>query len=405
MNDDRSHAAPSGNSLIEIFWVFLKLGCTSFGGPTAHIGYFNREFVKNRRWIDEAGFVDLLTLCQFLPGPTSSQIGFSLGVLRGGGVVGGLIAWLAFTLPSALLMVAAAYGATIYSGVTADRVIHGLKLVAVAVVANAVWTMAKGLRKERARIAIAFTAIPILFLFGTSLGQIITIGCGALLGVRFCKDMMLSASGALQFPISRRRGMAALGLFLFLFFSPLLLGSLIDGEVIAIFESFFHAGALVFGGGHVVLPLLQNELVPNGWITDEVFLAGYGFAQAIPGPLFTIAAYLGAVMTSDLHGMAGAIFALMAIFLPGLLLVYGMLPFWDALRERNEAQAAMRGVTASVVGLLAVAFYNNVLMVTVSTWIDVVVALAGFALLTFWKTPSWVVVVGVACAGAVLAGT
>lgn len=390
-------------TLGEIFFVFLKLGCTSFGGPTAHLGYFNRELVRKRQWIDEAGYIDLMTLCQFLPGPTSSQIGFSLGVLRAGGWWGGLVAWVAFTLPSTVLLVVAAYGVTFVTGDIANRILHGLMLVAVAVVASAIFSMVQGFQKEPKRIAMALVALPIIAVLGVSLGQIVAIGCGALAGLRFCSGMNLSAAGLLRFPVAKRQGAVALVLFLAFFFCPPFLAAYDGTQAVALFDVFYHAGSLVFGGGHVVLPLLQNQIVPNGWMTNETFLTGYGLAQAIPGPLFSLAAYLGAVMGPEPHGLAGAFLALVAIFLPGLLLVYGTLPYWDVLRERDAAASAMRGVTASVVGILAMAFYNNVLLPTVHNGGEAVLALAGFVALSFAKIPSWAVVLGLVAA-AVLAG-
>jgi len=392
----------------EIFLTFLKLGCTSFGGPMAHIGYFNQEFVRRRKWIDETGYIDLLTLCQFLPGPTSSQVGFSLGVLRGNGLLGGFLAWLGFTLPSALIMLLAAFGYAIFTGDLSDRLLHGLKLVAVAVVANAVWVMVRGLRSSKMsypRMAIAFSVLLIILIFGTSLGQIVALSLGALAGARFCSDSVLSVAGALPFPISKRQGTAALLLFAVAFVGPSLLAIFFNEQALATFASFFHAGSLVFGGGHVVLPMLQTELVLQGWMPNETFLAGYGLAQAIPGPLFSIAAYLGAAMTPEPHELAGATIATVGLFLPGLLLVYGLLPFWDGLRESQGLQAAMRGVTASVVGILAIAFVNSVLLVTVHTWLDGGLAFAGFAALTFWRTPSWAVVLSLTLCSVFLAST
>lgn len=386
--------------LWEVFSAFLKLGITCFGGPIAHTGYFREEFVAKRKWIDGAGYIDLLTLCQFLPGPTSSQLGFALGTLRGGGLFGGLAAWFAFTMPSALLMLAFALGAGVFHGAAADGILHGLKLVAVAVVAHAVWSMGRMLIAERVRIALAFAAIPMMLLLGTGLGQITAIGVGALVGARYCRGLSLSVSGPLDFPISRRAGGIALASFAALFLLPPLFA---DNQAVAMFEAFFHAGALVFGGGHVVLPLLQTELVPRGWISNESFLAGYGLAQAVPGPLFTLAAYLGAVMQPEPHGAAGAALALVAIFLPGLLLVYGMLPFWNNLRERPAAQAAMQGASAAVVGILAYALYNPVFITAVKSPLDFVLALTGFLMLTFLKTPSWIVVIFLAAVSGALA--
>ena len=377
----------------EVFRVFLKLGVTSFGGPVAHIGYFRNELVLRRRWIDEAGYADLVALCQFLPGPASSQVGFSLGVLRGGGLLGGLAAWAAFTLPSALILVAFAVGAAAFTGPVAAGVLHGLKLVAVAVVAQAVWGMSRSLTPDRVRAAIALAAVAIVLTGGGSAGQVAAIALGALAGLVLCRDAGAPAPGRLSFPVSRRGGVAALALFAALLVLPPLLG-------LAVFDAFYRSGALVFGGGHVVLPLLQAAVVTPGWVPREAFLAGYGVAQAVPGPLFTFAAYLGAVSGPQPNGVPGAAVALAAIFLPGLLLVYGMLPFWDMLRSRRSAQAAMRGANAAVVGILTLALYDPVWTSAVVTPRDFALALAGFLALAVWHAPPWAVVGALAAAGA-----
>jgi len=383
--------------------VFLKLGVTSFGGPIAHLGYYRDELVVRRRWIDEAGYADLVALCQFLPGPASSQVGFSLGVLRGNGILGGLAAWFAFTMPSALILFAFALGAAGFTGRVAEGFLHGLKLVAVAVVAQAIWGMAQTLTPDRMRAGIALAAIAIVVGVGGSLGQIAAIVLGAFAGLRFCAGEGAPLSGHLLFPVSRRRGAAALLLFGFLLvFSPIL-ATAIGHQGLFLFDAFYRSGALVFGGGHVVLPLLEAEAVAPGWVTNENFLAGYGLAQAVPGPLFTFAAYLGAVMGPAPNGFAGAAIALFAIFLPGLLLVYGMLPFWDELRKHPSAQAVMRGANASVVGILGAALYSPVWTSAVLTPRDFASAIAGFLLLTVWKLPSWIVVLLLAAAGMVLA--
>lgn len=393
---------PGRGSVAEVFRVFLRLGVTSFGGPIAHLGYFREEMVVRRKWIDEPGYGDLVALCQFLPGPASSQVGFSLGVLRGGGLAGGLAAWFAFTLPSALILLGFALGAAAFTGPVAEGFLHGLKLVAVAVVAQAVWGMARTLAPDRPRAGIALAGVAIVVFAGGSLGQIAAIGLGALAGLRLCRGEGAPLSGHLRFPVSRRGGIAALSLFAALFLLPPLVARGADSAGLALFDAFYRSGALVFGGGHVVLPLLQAETVSPGWVTNEAFLAGYGVAQAVPGPLFTFAAYLGAVMGPTPNGAAGAAIALIAIFLPGLLLVYGMLPFWDALRSRQSAQAAMRGANAAVVGVLGAALYDPVWTGAVLTPRDFALALAGFLLLTVWKSPPWVVVLLLAAAGALL---
>jgi chromate transporter len=386
----------------EVFRAFLKLGLTSFGGPIAHLGYFRDELVARRKWIDEAGYADLVALCQFLPGPASSQVGFSLGVLRGGGLVGGLAAWFAFTMPSAILLFAFALGAAALTGPVAEGFLHGLKLVAVAIVAQAVWGMAKTLTPDRARAGIALAAIAAVTFIGGSFGQTGAIALGALAGLWLCRADAPPPMGRLSFPVSRRGGAIALVLFAALLLIPPLVTAATGSRAIALFDAFYRSGALVFGGGHVVLPLLQAEVVAPGWTTNEAFLAGYGLAQAVPGPLFTFAAYLGAVMAPAPNGGAGAAIALVAVFLPGLLLVYGMLPFWDALRLRPAAQAAMRGANAAVVGVLGAALYSPVWTSAVLSPVDFALALAGFLLLVVWKSPPWIAVLLLAGGGAFL---
>ncbi len=389
---------PARGSPDEVFRVFLKLGLSSFGGPIAHLGYFRAELVTRRRWIDEAGFADLVALCQFLPGPASSQVGFALGVLRSGGLVGGLAAWTAFTMPSALILLAFALGASAFAGPVAQGLEHGLKLVAVAVVAQALWGMARSLAPDRQRAGIALAALAIVATLGGSFAQIAAIGLGALAGLALCRGGGASTGGILRFPVSRAKGVAALCLFGALLTVPPLLPGAWRG--LALFDAFYRSGALVFGGGHVVLPLLQAEVVGPGWVTNEAFLTGYGLAQAIPGPVFAVAAYLGAAMTPAPNGVAGATIALVALFLPGLLLVYGVSPFWYGLRARPTAQAAMRGANAAVVGILGAAFYQPVWPSAVLGEADFGLAAGGFLLLTVWKLPPWGVVALLAGAGA-----
>ncbi len=397
----RTPGAPAG-SPGEVFGVFLKLGLTSFGGPIAHLGYFRDELVVRRRWIDEAGYADLVALCQFLPGPASSQVGFALGILRGNGLLGGLAAWLAFTMPSAIILFAFALGAPAFTGPAADGFLHGLKLVAVAVVAQAVWGMAKSLTPDRERAGIALAAVAIVAIIGGSFGQIGAIALGALAGLWLCRGEARALPGHLSFPVSRRRGAVLLALFAVLLLFPPFVARATGDHGLALFDAFYRSGALVFGGGHVVLPLLQAQVVAPGWVTNQDFLAGYGMAQAVPGPLFTFAAYLGAVMGPAPNGLVGAAIALVAVFLPGLLLVYGMLPFWDALRLRPNAQAAMRGANAAVVGILGAALYNPVWTNAVLSSGDFALALGGFLLLVVWKMPPWIVVVGLAAGGTIL---
>ena len=383
--------------------AFLRLGCTAFGGPIARLGYFRAEFVERRRWLDEAAYADLVALCQFLPGPASSQVGFALGLMRAG-VLGGLAAWTGFTLPSAVLMLAFALSARDLAAMPAGAgALHGLRLIAVAVVAQAVWGMARTLCPDRERATIATAAAALALLAPTGAGQVGAIALGGVAGLAVCRGGAAAGSGAeeLVMRVRRRAGVACLAVFAMLLLGlPSVAGM---GQGTALFTAFYRSGALVFGGGHVVLPLLHDAVVVPGWVGDDAFLAGYGAAQAVPGPLFSFAAYLGAVMRPSPNGVAGAAIALVALFLPGLLLVTGALPFWDALRRRLAAQAALRGVNAAVVGLLGAALYMPVWTSSVRGASDFVLALAGFTLLAAWRVPPLLVVAGGALAGA-LAG-
>ena len=390
---------PARGSVGEVLAAFLKLGVMSFGGPIAHLGYFREELVVRRRWLDEATYADLVALCQFLPGPASSQVSFSLGVLRGNGLLGGLAAWLAFTLPSAVIMFAFASVASSFTGALAQGFLHGLKLVAVAVVAQAIWGMSKSLTPDRPRAAIALAALAVVTLFPGSLAQISAILLGALAGLWLCRADATPIAGGLDFPVTRAAGGASLLLFAVLLVATPFVVAASGSHALAMFDAFYRSGALVFGGGHVVLPLLQAEVVTPGWVSNEAFLAGYGLAQAVPGPLFTFAAYLGTVMNVPPSGLAGAAIALFALLLPGMLLVYGALPFWDSFRTRPAAQAAMRGTNAAVVGILGAALYHPVWTAAVLNPSDFALALFGFLLLVVWKVPSWGVVVVLAAAG------
>jgi chromate transporter len=377
----------------EVFGAFLKLGLTSFGGPIAHLGYFREEFVVRRGWIGEAGFADLVALCQFLPGPASSQVGFSLGLLRGG-YLGALAAWCAFTLPSALLLVLFATAEPSLSGPHAASAIHGLKVVAVAVVGQAVFGMARSLCPDRPRAAIAVGAILIVTLLGGTIGQVAAIAAGGAIGLWACRGASATIVGHLAFPVSRKAGAILLAVFVVALIAVPLVATASAAHALMLFDSFYRSGALVFGGGHVVLPLLQAEVVPRGWIGTPEFLAGYGAAQAVPGPLFTFGAYLGAAMKPEPSGIIGAALCLVAIFLPGLLLVTGALPFWDRLRTSATAQAAMRGTNAAVVGVLGAALYDPVWVGAIVDTRDFALASIGFALLTVWRIPPWLVVIG-----------
>ncbi len=386
----------------EVLLIFLKLGLSCFGGPIAHIGYFRDEFVSRRRWLDERTFADLVALCQFLPGPASSQVGFSIGLMRAG-ALGAAAAWTGFTLPSAILLVLFAYGAGNLHGAIGAGLLHGLKLVAVAIVAQAVWGMARTLAPDRQRASIAAVAALLILFASTSLAQIAAILFGALAGLWLCRDGQPIQSGHLVVPVSRVAGVAALAVFFALLVIVLLVRNLDILPGANLFAAFYRSGALVFGGGHVVLPLLREAFVTPGWVSDDAFLAGYGAAQAVPGPLFTFAAYLGAVANQPPHGVAGAALGLAGIFLPGLLVLVGTLPFWDALRKKTGAQAMMRGVNAAVVGLLGAALYNPVWTSSVRAPGDFAIALAGFVLLTVWRAPPLVVVIVSAAGGVLLA--
>ena len=379
---------------LEVLATFARLGVTSFGGPVAHLGYFRAEIVERRRWIDEQAYADLVGLCQFLPGPASSQTGFALGLMRAG-YLGGLAAWAGFTLPSAVLLVLFAYGAPGLSGSAAGAgLLHGLKLVAVAIVAQAVWGMARSLCPDRQRASIATLALVLALSAPTSLGQVGAIVLAGLAGLWLCRaapgTSPVTPPRMVAIPVSRRAGVG----FLALFAALLLLGPRLRGlgTGAALLDAFYRSGALVFGGGHVVLPLLRDAVVAPGWVPDGAFLAGYGATQAVPGPLFTFAAFLGATMQGPWGGPVGAVVALVAIFLPGILLLMGVLPFWGALRARPRAQAALRGVNAAVVGLLGAALYDPVWTGAVLGPSDLAVALVGFVLLVAWRAPPVLVV-------------
>jgi len=387
--------------------VATRLGVTSFGGPIAHLGYFHAEYVVRRRWLDEQTYADLVALCQFLPGPASSQVGIAVGIFRAG-LLGGLMAWLGFTLPSALALVAFAYGMQTLGGTEAGW-LHGLKVVAVAVVAQAVWGMAQNLTPDRPRVTLAVIAAVATLAWPTGLGQVLIIVAAGLLyhrmtltGVQGLAASPQQTPVQMRVPISHGLAVGAWVLFVGLLLGLPLLRYLAPSQPLAVFDSFFRVGSLVFGGGHVVLPLIQAEVVPPGWITNEQFIAGYGAAQAVPGPLFTFAAYLGAVMRPWPNGWTGAALALGAIFLPSFLLIVGGLPLWNRLRAQASFQAMLRGVNAAVVGLLLAALYRPVWMSAMHAPGDFALGLVDFLLLAFWKWPPWLVVVLSALGSAVL---
>jgi chromate transporter len=396
----RIEASPS--TPWSIFLIFLRLGLTSFGGPVAHLGYFRTEFVAHRKWFDEKTYADLVALCQFLPGPASSQVGIAVGMMRAG-YAGAFAAWLGFTAPSAIAMVLFAYGVTAFGGVLGSGWLHGLKVVAVAVVAQAVLGMMRTLAPDRERATFAVIATVIVIAIPSAWGQIAAIAFGGVAGLLFLHNRQAGDHVALPLKMSRTAGAALLAVFFILLVGLPLLATAFPSHGIRLFEAFFRAGSLVFGGGHVVLPLLQASVVPPGWVTNDAFLAGYGAAQAVPGPLFTFAAYLGAIMGPQPHGWAGAMLCIVAIFLPSFLLVIGMLPFWDQLRRHPRAPSILSGVNAAVVGLLLAALYNPVWTAGILNGADFALACGAFLLLLMWQTPPWLVVVLGAVGGAAIA--
>jgi chromate transporter len=398
MRDDE--ALPTRGTPGEVFAAFLKLGLTSFGGPIAHLGYFRDELVTRRKWLGDGAYADLVALCQFLPGPASSQVGFALGMMRAGWL-GALAAFTAFTLPSALALLVFAMTAARMDGPVGAGALHGLKIVAVAIVAQAVWGMARTLCPDRERAAIAVAAVAVLAFVPGIFGMAGAILLGAVAGLVLGRGTPAPLGGHVAMPVTRAIAVAALALFLgLLVLLPLVAGG---SQAMTVFESFYRAGALVFGGGHVVLPLLQAEVVQPGWVTADSFLAGYGAAQAVPGPLFTFSAYLGAVLGPQPNGVAGAAIALVAIFLPGFLVLIGVLPFWDRFRAMAKAQSLMQGANAAVVGILGAALYSPVFTSAIGDLREFALALACFVLLVAWKAPPWIVVIVAALGGVALA--
>ena len=386
----------------EVLRVSLRLGLTSFGGPIAHLGYFRDEYVVRRKWLDEKTYADLVALCQFLPGPASSQVGIAIGQLRAG-TLGALAAWTGFTLPSAIALVLFAYGVDALGGTLGGGWLHGLKVVAVAVVAQAVLGMMRALAPDRERATLAVVAAVLVLEVPSAWGQVGAIVLGGVAGILLFRGEAPADHAALPVTIGRRTGAVLLALFVVLLIGLPLIAAAVPSQSVRLFDAFYRAGALVFGGGHVVLPLLQASVVPPGWVSNDAFLAGYGAAQAVPGPLFTFAAYLGAVMGPQPNGWLGAALCLVAVFLPSFLLVIGTLPFWDALRRRPLAQATLRGVNAAVVGLLIAALYNPVWTAGITGPYDFALAAAAFLLLFMWQTPPWLVVVLSALGGALIA--
>jgi chromate transporter len=385
---------------LEIFLIFLRLGLTSFGGPIAHLGYFRQEFVERRKWLTEQIFADLVALCNFLPGPTSSQVSYSIGMTRGG-IPGALCAWGAFTLPSAIIMLLAAYGIHWVNGDQNPGWLHGLKIVAVAVVAQAVWSMATKLCTDRIRITLAFVAAVIILLTNNSWVQVLTIAAGALAGWKLIRTNATTEKAEVFTRLPNRiQSITALTIFAFcLLLVPLLAAGRSDGWL-ALFDSFYRTGSLVFGGGHVVLPLLQAEVVPRGWEDNNTFLAGYGIAQALPGPLFSFAAYLGAAKTGSPSGWLAGLWCVFAILLPPMLLVTGLLPLWSRLRASATAQSLLAGANATVVGILLAALYQPIWSSAIDSAKSLALALVLFLSLQIWKVAPWILV----AAGAALGG-
>ncbi len=392
------------SNLITIFWVALRLGLTSFGGPIAHIGFFRQEYVANRGWLSERRFTDLVALCHFLPGPTSSQVGIAVGLTRGG-IVGGFLAWIGFTLPSAALLVALGFGVLEFETLIEGDWLKGLKIAAVAVVAQALWGMATTLAPDRSRASIAILAAIAVLLSPFAFGIVLVILIAGVYGWWQLQDHVdeVADDAKITYSIWKPFAVGCAVLFCVLLIGLPMLRQVVDSEGLEILDGFFRSGALVFGGGHVVLPTLQSEVVENGWTTTEQFITGYGASQAIPGPLFTFSAYLGSVMNVGPGGIGGALIALIAIFLPSFLLVFAILPFWDRLSRVRQFRAGLIGINAAVVGVLAAALFDPVWMSTINEVEDFALAAAAFGLLMFWRLPSWLVVILCAGVGIVLA--
>ncbi len=391
-------------TLSELFWCFLKLGCVSFGGPVAHLGFFQTEFVQRRKWLSDADYADLVALCQFLPGPASSQVGYAIG-LREGGFVGGLLAWVGFTLPSAVLMIGFALGVATLGDVGQAGWVVGLKLAAVAVVVQAIWGMAVKLCPDVPRAGLALAATVLLVATEGAGWQVVAILAGALAGWILFRGHTAERSSAVTAAsesVVLPGWIWLTGFFALLVGLPLLVGAGVGGEGLLVFDGFYRAGALVFGGGHVVLPLLDAFTVGRGWVDPEIFLAGYGAAQALPGPLFAFSSFLGASISTGPGGIAGGVLALVAIYVPSWLLVLGAMPYWERLRHLPAAQAALRGTNAAVVGLLVAALIDPIWPAAMTSTRRIAFAAMAFVGLKFTKLPPWAVVLVCGGAGALL---
>ncbi len=402
-SEDNAASGSRKLSALQVLAVFLRLGMTSFGGPVAHLGYFHEEFVKRRKCMSEHDYADLVALCQFLPGPASSQVGIGIGVSQAG-IRGALAAWTGFTLPSAAALILFAYGVTAWSDAVAQAGwLHGLKVVAVAVVAQAIWGMARTMCPDRPRGTAAILAAVLMLAWPSSWGQIAVILLGGLFGLLFLKTDMISDRTTLHIPLGRGIAIASIVLFSALLIGFPVIDALVQNHTVALIDRFYRTGSLVFGGGHVVLPLLQAATVSPGWVSKDLFLAGYGAAQAVPGPLFTFSAYLGAVMQPGPSGWLGGLICLAAIFLPSFLLMLGILPFWEKLRSVKAVRSALMGVNAVVVGLLLAVFYDTVWTSGILSSKDFILGLFAFGLLSLWKVPPWLVVAAAALGSAALA--
>ncbi|MCM3712817.1 chromate transporter [Alkalihalobacillus oceani] len=385
-------------SLLEILLVSTRLGFTSFGGPIAHLGYFHEEYIRRRKWIDEKSYADLVALCQFLPGPASSQVGIGIGVMRAG-VLGGIISFIGFTLPSVVALILFALALHQF-GLGNNGWIHGLKIVAVVVVAHAILGMAKNLTPDVQRRTLALLALVVTLLWQTAFTQVGVILAAGFAGFLLYRRQTIEPSESEgTFLISQRFAAGCLTLFFALLVALPILREVSSLQAVALFDSFYRAGSLVFGGGHVVLPLLEREFLPTGWLTEEQFLAGYGAAQAVPGPLFTFAAYIGAVI----NGWQGGLLATVAIFLPAFLLIFGTLPFWQLLRQNATIKGVLMAVNAAVVGILFSALYHPIWTSSILSAIDFALAAILFGMLVFWKLPPWVIVLTGAAGGFLLA--
>lgn len=397
LREETGHQISSWEAVREVFLVSTKLGLTSFGGPIAHLGYFHNEYIRRRKWMDEQSYADLVALCQFLPGPASSQVGIGIGIMRAG-LWGGVAAWIGFTLPSVLALLLFAFTLQGVDSGSASSWIHGLKLVAVAIVAHAVWGMGQKLAPDRTRVTIAIIAATITLLWHSAWSQVTVMILAGIAGLLIFRQQKVSELPEFRVPISRALAIACWSVFFGLLLVLPILRESTGFSLLALFESFYRAGSLVFGGGHVVLPLLAREVIPTGWVTQEAFLTGYGATQAVPGPLFTFAAYLGAMIA----GGVGAVVATIAIFLPAFLLVIGALPFWNSLRRNSKIQGILVGVNAAVVGILLAALYDPIWTSTILAPLDFAVAAILFIMLEHWKLPPWLVVVTGALCGLLL---